>query len=171
MALHPCASSHTASSTVVAEAKTLEPQFFTRLCLTIGDEALLALGSRQDKTSQQAFKRSLDVIFREKTLAQWRAIFAETDACVEPVLTFAEACEHEQLKARGMVVSVPREHGEDIAQIASPIKMSRCQPRYDFAGVAMGAHNEAIIGDPAIDPDVREAVQQSGAMGLAAEPE
>jgi crotonobetainyl-CoA:carnitine CoA-transferase CaiB-like acyl-CoA transferase len=144
---------------------SLEPQFFQRLCLVLGGEELLHLGTKQDAVSQKAFKASLEELFRQKGLADWQAIFSDQDACVEPVLTFSEACENEQIKARGMVVSVPTTAGQTIDQIASPIKMSRCKPRYDYAGVALGEHNNDVLRGVGIDESLRAALQASKAMG------
>ncbi|WP_353937809.1 CoA transferase, partial [uncultured Marinobacter sp.] len=46
-------------------------------------------------------------------------VFADVDACVEPVLTIEEAAEHPQLKARGMVVERDRGDGNLQKQIGS----------------------------------------------------
>jgi alpha-methylacyl-CoA racemase len=43
--------------------------------------------------------------FREKTRDEWAAIFAGTDACVTPVLSFAEAPGHPHNEARGSFVA------------------------------------------------------------------
>ncbi len=48
-------------------------------------------------------------IFKQKNYDEWCATFSAADACVEPVLTFAETVLHPQLKAREMVVDVPAE--------------------------------------------------------------
>ena len=36
--------------------------------------------------------------FSVKHLTNGKSIFSEIQACVEPVLTFSEACEHPQIK-------------------------------------------------------------------------
>jgi crotonobetainyl-CoA:carnitine CoA-transferase CaiB-like acyl-CoA transferase len=64
-----------------------------------------------------------------------------------------------------MVVSVPTTAGQTIDQIASPIKMSRCRPRYDYAGVALGEHNNEVLRGAGIDESLRAALQASKAMG------
>jgi crotonobetainyl-CoA:carnitine CoA-transferase CaiB-like acyl-CoA transferase len=135
------------------------------LCLALGGEELLRLGSKQDAISQKAFKVSLEKLFKQKSLADWQALFFDKDACVEPVLTFSEACENEQIKARGMVVSVPISADQAVDQIASPIKMSRCRPRYDYAGVALGEHNNQVLQELGVEKRLRDALQTSKAMG------
>lgn len=144
---------------------SLEPQFFQRLCLTLGGEELLQLATKQDASSQKAFKQSLEERFKQKSLAHWQSIFSDKDACVEPVLKFSEACHNEQIKARGMVVAVPISSDQAIDQIANPIKMSTCEPRYDYAGVRLGEHNSEVLDELGIDPGLREALLASNAMG------
>ena len=144
---------------------SLEPQFFERLCMALGGEELLKQGAKQDAARQRAFKQTLEKSFRAKTLKEWQAFFADKDACVEPVLKLSEACQNEQIVERGMVVSVPTSEGKCIDQIANPIKMSRCQPRYKYAGVKLGENNNQILDEVEIDKTLREALVTSRAMG------
>ena len=144
---------------------SLEPHFFERLCTTLGGEELLSQGAKQDPARQKAFKRSLQNIFRKKTLKEWRGIFSDKDACVEPVLKFSEACRNEQIQAREMLTEVPGGNGEDLWQIAHPIKMSGCKPRYRFAGVKLGEHNQELLDELGISPELRESLLKSEAMG------
>jgi len=44
--------------------------------------------------------------FASKTRDEWTEIFAGTDACVTPVLTWTEAAQNEHLRARSTVVEV-----------------------------------------------------------------
>lgn len=144
---------------------SLEPQFFERLCMALGGEELLNQGSKQDAARQRAFKKTLEKLFREKTLKEWQTIFADKDACVEPVLKLSEACKNEQIVERSMVVSVPTLEGRSIEQVGNPIKMSRCQPRYQYAGVKLGEHNDQVLEELAIDRSLREELLSSRAMG------
>ena len=41
--------------------------------------------------------------FEKRDFAEWQAVFAALDACVEPLLPLSEALEHPQLQARGLV--------------------------------------------------------------------
>lgn len=124
---------------------SIEPHFFKRLCTTLGGEELFALGCKQDKDSQITFKQTLTDTFKQKSLADWTEIFSEKDACVEPVLSFAEACENEQIVAREMITEVPMDDGSLQRQIASPFKLSNCKPKYEFVGGSLGANNQEIF--------------------------
>jgi crotonobetainyl-CoA:carnitine CoA-transferase CaiB-like acyl-CoA transferase len=123
---------------------SLEPHFFKRLCLTVGGEALLALGAQQDAESQQRFKQALAEAIKQKTLQEWTDLFADKDACVEPVLTFAEACDNPQIQARDMIVEVPVPGGGAQKQIGTAIKFSACRPTYQHIGCELGADNEHL---------------------------
>lgn len=103
---------------------SLEPQFSTRLCDTLGLSHLKNLALSQTPDDQARLKQALKERIATKTLAQWQEVFAEVDACVEPVLTIAEAAEHPQLKARGMVIEVDRGDGVKQRQIACPVKFT-----------------------------------------------
>ena len=144
---------------------SLEPHFFERLCTTLGGEELLSQGSKQDPARQRAFKQTLQGIIKEKTLKEWSEIFADKDACVEPVLKFSEACRNEQVQAREMLVSVPSGNGSNLKQIAHPIKMSNSEPKYQYAGVRLGEHNREILDELAISTELKEALLGSEAMG------
>lgn len=125
---------------------SLEPQFLKLLCeaLEIPDSFTMALSEKAE--DQQAFKQRVKDIFLSKSYDEWLGIFNEGfEGCVEPVLSFAEATEHEQIQARQMVIEVPKEDGTTQRQIASPIKFSAAEPVYSHVGAKLGQHTEAIL--------------------------
>ncbi|MBW7472485.1 CaiB/BaiF CoA transferase family protein [Marinobacter sp. F4218] len=104
---------------------SLEPQFSARLCETLVLSEMKSLALSQNPEHQQTLKAALKEKVSEKTLAEWQEIFADQDACVEPVLTISEAAEHPQLKARGMVIEVDRGDGTQQRQLGFPIKFEK----------------------------------------------
>ncbi len=98
---------------------SLEPQFSSRLCDTLGLGELKSYALSQKPEHQQELKAAIKQKIAERSLAEWRQVFADVDACVEPVLTIEEAAEHPQLKARGMVVERDRGDGNLQKQIGS----------------------------------------------------
>ncbi|MFP7296320.1 CaiB/BaiF CoA transferase family protein [Neobacillus niacini] len=124
---------------------SLEPQFRKLLCKGIGRADLIELSFSEKEEDIHAFKNEVKNAFLSKTFAQWQKVFAEIEACVEPVLTFAEACLHPQIVNRGMIVKVPRTNGGYQKQIACPIKTSVFKPDYKHPGVGLGEHNEEIV--------------------------
>jgi len=120
---------------------SLEPQFSDRLCDALGIPDMKSFALSQNPEHQQAIREALKSTIAQKTLAQWQDVFANVDACVEPVLTITEAAEHPQLKARGMVIDVAKGAGGTQKQIGHPIKFSAtpCESRY--IGRTLGADN------------------------------
>jgi crotonobetainyl-CoA:carnitine CoA-transferase CaiB-like acyl-CoA transferase len=103
---------------------SLEPQFSARLCDSLGLPHLKGLSQSEIPDHQRKLKAAIKEKVLEKTLVEWRDIFAGQDACVEPVLTISEAAEHPQIKARGMVIEVDVGQGKTQNQIGYPIKFN-----------------------------------------------
>lgn len=76
----------------------IEPQFFTELLRGLQiDQA-----PPQDDRARWPLLRALIADrFGQRTQDEWTALFSTTDACVAPVLTFAEAARHPHILARG----------------------------------------------------------------------
>ena len=100
---------------------SLEPQFSSRLCDTLELGELKSYALSQKPEHQQELKAAIKQKIAERSLAEWREVFADVDACVEPVLTIEEAAEHPQLKARGMIVDRDRGDGRSQNQLGRPI--------------------------------------------------
>jgi alpha-methylacyl-CoA racemase len=100
----------------------IEPQFFAQL--------VSGLGLTPDEVPNQFELGRYDemkAIFTErfagKTRDEWTAVFAGTDACVTPVLSWTEASVNEHLKARSTVVTV-----DGVDQAAPAPRFSRTPP-------------------------------------------
>ncbi|MDR7253237.1 alpha-methylacyl-CoA racemase [Nocardioides sp. BE266] len=79
----------------------LEPQFWDALVERIGVD----LPDRNDPANTRAIREALTTRFKERTQAEWAAVFDGTDACVAPVLPLADAPAHPHLAARGTFVA------------------------------------------------------------------
>ncbi|MEH6356508.1 MAG: CoA transferase [Marinobacter sp.] len=83
---------------------------------------LAALAQSLKAEDQHFLNEALKAWIPEHTLAHWQALFQIQDACVEPVLSIAEAANHPQIMARGLVRDVDRGDGAMQKQIGSPIR-------------------------------------------------
>ncbi len=97
----------------------IEPQFFAAL--------LDGLGLSPDDVPSQleivSYQQMYDVFaqrFASRTRDEWTRIFAGTDACVTPVLTWSEAAADDHLTARSTVITA---HG--VTQAAPAPRFSR----------------------------------------------
>src|SRR5690606_30354332 len=107
---------------------SLEPQFMQQFCAAIGRPELALRGLTQKPEDQQALKRELEIEFEKHDFDELCQRFSQIDACVEPMLNLSEACEHPQLKAREVVIEVPRDGQAAQKQLACPIKFSSGLP-------------------------------------------
>ncbi|MGP4844992.1 CaiB/BaiF CoA transferase family protein [Marinobacter sp. 1Y8] len=124
---------------------SLEPQFLGRLCDTLGLSELKQLGMSQKPGDQAALRQGFSKAIRSRTLAEWTDVFAEQDACVEPVLSLSEAAAHPQLQARGMVIGVSREGDGEQSQIGHPLKFSATPCESRFIGRKLGADTNEVL--------------------------
>jgi alpha-methylacyl-CoA racemase len=68
----------------------LEPQFFGELVRGLGLEGRGLEDKRLDFDEWPAIRALFDTTFRQKTRAEWEAVFDGTDACAAPVLDYEE---------------------------------------------------------------------------------
>jgi alpha-methylacyl-CoA racemase len=97
----------------------IEPQFFAVL--------LTGLGLTPDEVPGQldigSYPRMYDIFaqrFASRTRGEWTRVFAGTDACVTPVLTWSEAATNDHLNARSTLITA---HG--VEQAAPAPRFSR----------------------------------------------
>ena len=94
----------------------IEPQFFARLIAGLGLSA-------DDVPSQFELGRydEMKAIFTERfatrTREEWTEVFAGTDACVTPVLTWTEAAEQRAPAARSTLMTSRRQTGRTGAAV------------------------------------------------------
>ena len=123
----------------------LEPQFFMAFANAIGRADLIPLSIRHDEEAVSFVKAAIREAIIQKTFNEWITIFASIEACVEPVLSFAEACEHPQLLSRQMLVDVPTPNGKTQRQIATPIVFSATPNQYRLSGTALGSDTKNVL--------------------------
>jgi alpha-methylacyl-CoA racemase len=98
---------------------SIEPQFFAQLVAGLGLGADEIPGqfelARYDEMRAIFTER-----FKSKTRDEWTEIFAGTDACVTPVLTWGEAAQNAHLQKRSTLIDI-----DGVAQAAPAPRFSR----------------------------------------------
>ncbi|WP_019970532.1 CaiB/BaiF CoA-transferase family protein [Mycobacterium sp. 141] len=84
---------------------SIEPQFFASLVAGLG-LAADEIPGQFDLARYDEMRAIFTERFATKTRAEWTEIFAGSDACVTPVLTWGEAAENGHLRARSTLVSI-----------------------------------------------------------------
>ena len=87
----------------------LEPEFFDEMLRRLELDAA-ALGPQRDRAGWPAMRRVLTEKFLERPRDHWSRVFADSDACVTPVLALTEAMDDPHLKARNVFVDVDGVH-------------------------------------------------------------
>ena len=124
---------------------SLEPKFWQQVCVAIARPDLYELGRNWQPEAQQQVRAVLHAAFAQRSLAEWVAIFAGLDACVEPVLTADEVVNHPHTQARDLVIDVPMLNGDTQRQIALPIKFSASEANYMWSGPPVGHHTHEVL--------------------------
>lgn len=143
---------------------SIEPQFRLLLCKAIGREDLGDISLSDDPQHIQHFKEAVKNAFIEKDFSEWQEIFHNMNACVEPVLSFAEACEHPQTIARGLIVEVPTHNATTLKQIAQPIRFSEYKSTYSHVGGSAGEHTREVLTQLGYSAQELESLQEKGAI-------
>jgi alpha-methylacyl-CoA racemase len=80
----------------------IEPQFYAALLAGL-NLSETNLPDREDVSQWESLRATFTQVFRSRSRLEWAAVFDGTDACVTPVLTFAEAAANPHMTARGCV--------------------------------------------------------------------
>jgi alpha-methylacyl-CoA racemase len=136
----------------------LEPQFYE--AMIAGLELDGDLPDRNDPTQWPALRQRLSERFKERSQAEWTAIFEGTDACVAPVLPLTEAAEHPHVKARGTYLE-----RDGVLQPAPAPRFSRTEATLSTGPSSPGGQSrEALLAWGVEDVD---ALIASGAVTQA----
>jgi alpha-methylacyl-CoA racemase len=132
----------------------LEPQFYLEFLQKMGlDEprwraaGFPALTAQTKAQDWPALKLELAGRFKEKSREEWCAIFAQSDACVTPVLTLREAAAHPHNRARNAFIEVG-----GVEQNAPAPRFSRTPAAHPKAPGNIGADAETVLADWGVDP-------------------
>ena len=126
----------------------LEPQFYAQLVELTGfrpdDPSRLVQPARSE---WPAHKEQWAALWGTKPRDAWAALLAETDACVQPVLDWAERLEHPHLVARGAFVD-----SYGIRQPAPAPRLSRTPLGIQRQPPLRGEHTAEILEELGIGP-------------------
>ena len=82
-------------------AGAIEASFFAEMLAVLGVDPS-EYGGQMDRDAWPRQRALLEAVFARRTRDAWSAAFDGTDACVTPVLSFAEAMDHPQNQARAL---------------------------------------------------------------------
>ncbi|MEU8262216.1 CaiB/BaiF CoA-transferase family protein [Micromonospora sp. NPDC048999] len=156
----PCYDTYECADGRYLAVGALEPRFYAELVRLTGfpldgDEA----PDRSDPANWPALRAAWARLFRSRSRDEWTELLAGTDACVAPVLDWAEAPEHPHMAARQVFV----DHG-GVAQPApaprfsgTPTSVRRPPPR-------PGGHTDELLAEAGYDAARIAALRTAGAV-------
>jgi len=92
----------------------IEAKFHAEMLARL-DLAPEAYGAQHDKSLHKAQMAQMEAVFATKTMAKWAEVFAGSDACVTPVLTYEEAGNDPHMAARSALTNVKGTHQPAVA--------------------------------------------------------
>jgi alpha-methylacyl-CoA racemase len=124
----------------------LEPQFYAELLRGLGLDGA-DLPAQMDRSGWPTLRARFAAEFARKPRDEWAAVFADMDACVTPVLSFAEVPYHPHIRARGTVIDV-----NGAPQAAPAPRFSRTPAGDPGAPPVPGADTDAVLADWGVEP-------------------
>ena len=119
----------------------LEPQFYAQLLEGLGLDPA-ELPEQYDRAGWPVLRARIGEAFKAQPREHWEKVFADTDACVTPVLSFAEAAHHPHLVARGTITDL-----DGMPQPAPAPRFSRSVPDAPAPAPEPGAHLDEVLAD------------------------
>ncbi|MBO0873017.1 MAG: CoA transferase [Pseudonocardia sp.] len=124
----------------------LEPQFYAELLRGLGLDGA-DLPAQMDRSGWPTLRARFTAAFASKPRDEWAAVFADMDACVTPVLSFAEVPDHPHIRARDTVIDV-----NGAPQAAPAPRFSRTPAGRPGAPSVPGADTDAVLADWGVEP-------------------
>ncbi|MBL8705722.1 MAG: CoA transferase [Rhodospirillales bacterium] len=136
----------------------IEPKFYAELLRGLGLDPD-TLPEQMDRARWPALKASIAAAVKRRSQAAWVVAFDGTDACVQPVLSFADAAGHPHNRARDSFVQA---HG--LTQPAPAPRFMATPGAIGRAPPAPGADTASALADWGLPPAVLAALRSAGAV-------
>jgi crotonobetainyl-CoA:carnitine CoA-transferase CaiB-like acyl-CoA transferase len=109
----------------------------------------------------------MEAVTRTRSTAEWIALLEDKAVPCGPINNIAQAFDDEQVKARGLAVSMPRTADDGIDRIvgvASPLRLQGTPTVLRHAPPALGQHTDEVLAELGIDEKQRAALRDAGVV-------
>lgn len=137
----------------------VESRFYAELLARLG-LTHAGLPQQHDRKGWPLLREAFAKVFAERTRDEWAAVFADSDACVVPVLTFGEASEHVHSRTRGSFVKI-----DGVLQPAPAPRFSATPSMLPRRAPERGEHGAAALHDWGFDAEAVDRFRMRG-MGF-----
>lgn len=137
----------------------IEPQFWAQLLSGLGLTDRADLPTQHERARWPELRACIAEVFRTRPRDEWAVLFAETDACVTPVLSPFEAHRHAHNVARETFTEVG-----GLVQPAPAPRFSRTPGRVASPAPHLGEHAAELVQWGIADEEIR-ALRAEGVVG------
>ena len=113
----------------------------------------------------------MEEVTRERTTAQWIALFEDKAVPCGPINDIGHAFDDPQVKARGLAISQPRSPSamaqdgiQAIRGVASPLRLIDTPPSLRYPPPALGEHTDAVLAELGLDSAAIAALHRAGVV-------
>lgn len=137
----------------------LEPKFWAAFCEEVDREELVDAHGSDDPAELAAVREELEDVFASRSRDAWIEQLSD-ETMVGPVCTPAEAVEHPQLEARGLV-----ERPDDAPpRVGFPAAGSNVPEDHDESVPDHGEHTDELLASVGYDEDELAELRETGAI-------
>ncbi|MGH3873729.1 MAG: CaiB/BaiF CoA transferase family protein [Pseudonocardiaceae bacterium] len=137
----PCYDTYACADGRYVAVGALEPPFYAALLQGLGLHDR-DLPEQLDPAGWPVLREQFTEVFASRDRDEWVAVFDGTDACVTPVLSFAEVAAHPHIAARDTIIEL-----DGVAQAAPAPRFSRTAPDRPTPPPHPGADTAAVLAD------------------------
>jgi alpha-methylacyl-CoA racemase len=137
----------------------VEPQFYRELLDVVGLAEDPVMVRQRDETAWPAMSDRLGAVFATRTRDEWTEAFAGREACVTPVLDFAEAAVHPHNASRGTYAV----SDGAIVPAAAPRFLGTPSPVHVCAPL-VGAHTSEVMAEAGLDGATVDDLRARGVL-------
>ena len=95
--------------------------------------------------NREEIGKILDIVFSQKTRAEWVQIFRDNKMRCDPCLNYKEVVEHPQVAANNMITSVKHPTRGEVKLLNLPVKLKGTPGKIQGPSPLLGEHTEEIL--------------------------
>lgn len=147
-----------------------EPHWWPRFCAAVGKPEWATEPTYETvplrKEHMPEITDLMDALFRERTLAEWGALFDENGFTWAPAATVAEVAADPHAAAVGMFPEIEHPDAGRFRTVALPMTITGADIRPRGAAPDLGQHTAQVLGELGLGDDEIRALAADGIVGL-----
>jgi crotonobetainyl-CoA:carnitine CoA-transferase CaiB-like acyl-CoA transferase len=156
---HPCYNVYRCQDGWISVG-ALEPKFWAELVDALGVPHLLSEAFAEGDQARRVHAE-IETVLLTRTRAQWAEHLDGRDVCTEPVLTFDEVFDNEQVRHRRLRIDAGQ--GGPLPQTGFPFQLSRTPPQVRHPAPGYGENTREVLREAGFDDAGIDALIAAGA--------